>query len=248
MLPLSKVKYIVVHYSATPIEKSFTAADIDAMHRKERGFRKIGYHRYIRRSGLVESGRTVTATQFEDGAHAKGYNEESLGVCYEGGVTLADPKTGRNTMTPAQEACLDPADQGLEGAVLAGGGRRAQRPAGRQHAMPRLRCGLVVGGGHPQGDDRAPPHPKTVADHGFPDWLPVPLSECPLMPSLDNKPLLSSKTFWLNILALVAVFANRMGQVIDPLVLDQIAVALAGVGSIILRARATQRISGFLRS
>jgi len=46
--PDSKVLWIVQHYSATPIERDFTAADIDAMHRA-RGFREIGYHYFIRK-------------------------------------------------------------------------------------------------------------------------------------------------------------------------------------------------------
>ena len=46
--PDSKVRWIVQHYSATPIERDFTAADIDAMHR-QRGFREIGYHYFIRK-------------------------------------------------------------------------------------------------------------------------------------------------------------------------------------------------------
>lgn len=100
--PDAHVKYIVLHYSATPIERSFTAADIDRMHR-DRGFREIGYHYFIRRDGTVETGRDLSQPgRFETGAHSKGENGASIGICYEGGVTLNDPNTGRDTRTTAQ--------------------------------------------------------------------------------------------------------------------------------------------------
>ena len=60
-------------------------------HRDRFGF--TGYHYYITRDG------TVTQTRHEQlvGAHAKGYNSRSLGVCYEGGLdkegTPADTRT-----------------------------------------------------------------------------------------------------------------------------------------------------------
>jgi N-acetylmuramoyl-L-alanine amidase len=40
----------------------------------------IGYHAVIRRSGLVEMGRP----EYWSGAHVKGHNHESLGVCLIG--------------------------------------------------------------------------------------------------------------------------------------------------------------------
>ena len=105
MIPYSKVRYIVVHYSATPIEKSFTAADIDRMH-KQRGFSKIGYHKFIRRDGTVENGRRMGETDFELGAHVAGSNTLSLGICFEGGVTQAHPNVGRDTRTVMQTQAL----------------------------------------------------------------------------------------------------------------------------------------------
>lgn len=102
----SRVKWIVVHYSATPIERDFSAADIDEMHRK-RGFRKIGYHIYIRKNGLVEKGRDLSQPgRFETGAHSQGENDESIGICYEGGVVMDDPNTGFDTRTQAQKEAM----------------------------------------------------------------------------------------------------------------------------------------------
>jgi len=105
-LPNSKVTYIVIHYSATPIESNFTAADIDRMH-KRRGFKEIGYHYFIRQDGTVETGRDLSEPgRFEMGAHSKGENDESVGICYEGGVTKADLNTGFDSRTGAQREAM----------------------------------------------------------------------------------------------------------------------------------------------
>lgn len=95
------VQYIVIHYSATPVERDFSAADIDAMH-KRRGWRGIGYHFYIRKDGTVENGRPLR----ERGAHVKGHNHHSIGICYEGGVYAIDPNTGFDTRTEAQRDAM----------------------------------------------------------------------------------------------------------------------------------------------
>lgn len=111
-VPDSKVTSIVIHYSATPVEKNFTAADIDDMHRR-RGFREIGYHWFIRKDGTIEMGRDMSQPgRFEQGAHAKGHNTSSIGICYEGGVTSARPNHGFDSRTPAQtEAMIELIDR-----------------------------------------------------------------------------------------------------------------------------------------
>jgi len=72
---------IVVHCSATKPSMDIGAKDIDSWHRK-RGWFAIGYHYVIRRDGTVEKGRPDD----RPGAHARGYNSTSLGVCLVGGV------------------------------------------------------------------------------------------------------------------------------------------------------------------
>jgi N-acetylmuramoyl-L-alanine amidase len=101
-IPDTAVDTIVIHYSATPIERSFTAGDIDRMHRA-RGFDKIGYHFFIRRDGTVETGRRIDLEgRIEQGAHVRGHNDHSIGICYEGGVHADDLNTGFDTRTPDQ--------------------------------------------------------------------------------------------------------------------------------------------------
>lgn len=113
--PDKNVRYIVVHYSATPVERDVSIEDIDQMH-KERGFRKVGYHFFIRKNGQIEFGRdTSEPGRFETGAHSKGENHESIGICYEGGVYAHDLRTGEDTRTALQiEALIFLIDKLLE--------------------------------------------------------------------------------------------------------------------------------------
>lgn len=104
--PDSAVLYIVLHYSATPVEKNFTIADIDRMH-KRRGFREVGYHFFVRKNGVVERGRDLSQRgRFEIGAHSHGENSMSIGICYEGGVRAAAPTVGYDSRTPAQTQAI----------------------------------------------------------------------------------------------------------------------------------------------
>ena len=96
---MRKISLIVIHCSATRVDRDFTAKDVDTAHRY-RGFSCWGYHYYIRKSGEVEPMRDEDTT----GAHARGYNAISLGVCYEGGLD----ERGRpaDTRTYAQKCFL----------------------------------------------------------------------------------------------------------------------------------------------
>lgn len=92
--------YIIIHCAATRPSMNTDIKDIDRWHR-ERNFRSVGYHYFIRRDGLLQTGRPL----MESGAHAVGYNERSIGVCMAGGVA-EDGKTPENNFTPAQWATL----------------------------------------------------------------------------------------------------------------------------------------------
>jgi N-acetylmuramoyl-L-alanine amidase len=73
------ISYLVVHCADTPNHREHTAADIDRWH-KERGWSGIGYHYVIRRDGTLEHGRPTN----QAGAHVRGYNSRSLGICLIG--------------------------------------------------------------------------------------------------------------------------------------------------------------------
>lgn len=73
-------KYLVIHTAAYDGEHD-DLEDIIRWH-KERGFRTIGYHYYIRKDGQIRKGRDNDRI----GAHcrASGMNYKSLGICFEG--------------------------------------------------------------------------------------------------------------------------------------------------------------------
>ncbi len=72
---------LIIHCSATRADKDFTEQQLEAAH-KARGFNECGYHYYIRYNGLIVTMRDVAKI----GAHCLGHNEDSIGICYEGGL------------------------------------------------------------------------------------------------------------------------------------------------------------------
>ena len=75
------VSLIVVHCTATRVNVDFTQKDLLRCHRS-RGMKCIGYHFYIRKDGFIWTTRPLEMV----GAHARGFNEESIGIAYEGGL------------------------------------------------------------------------------------------------------------------------------------------------------------------
>ena len=74
---MQEVKYIIIHCSATRENRDFTVEDLLRCHR-QRKFRTIGYHFYIRP-----------------------WNRCSIGICYEGGLDAE----GHPADTRTQEQC-----------------------------------------------------------------------------------------------------------------------------------------------
>ena len=74
-----KVKLLVIHCSDTEDSQNLSALDLHKMHLKF-GWDGVGYHKIINRSGKVENGRP----EYWVGAHVKGKNDISLGVCLIG--------------------------------------------------------------------------------------------------------------------------------------------------------------------
>ena len=85
MVLRTRTDHIVIHCSATDPEwhGDITIDDIDRWHR-ERGFDEIGYHYFIDRKGTVYQGRGLR----DIGAHVRGQNHNSIGICLEGGVEV----------------------------------------------------------------------------------------------------------------------------------------------------------------
>ena len=96
---MRKIDSIIIHCSATKVGQDFTAADIDRWHR-ERGFNGIGYHYVVCLDGRLERGRDISLA----GAHCKGWNEHSIGICYIGGLDVNGHPA--DTRTKAQKRVL----------------------------------------------------------------------------------------------------------------------------------------------
>lgn len=83
---MRKINSIFVHCAATPPDMNIGAKEIRAMHVNGRGWSDIGYHYVIRRDGTIEEGRPIE----RNGAHARGHNKGSIGVCMVGGVSSSN--------------------------------------------------------------------------------------------------------------------------------------------------------------
>lgn len=95
MTKRTKTNYIVIHCAATPPHMDIGAKEIKQWH-LQRGFQDIGYHEVIRRDGKIDHGREPD----EVGAHVKGHNSESVGLCLVGGVDKKNRP--ENNFTPEQ--------------------------------------------------------------------------------------------------------------------------------------------------
>jgi len=99
-LHMRLIDKIIIHCSATPEGRDVSTEEIRQWH-LDRGWSDIGYHYVIEIDGTVGDGRPVEIA----GAHAKGHNGKSIGVCYVGGVDAdMEPK---DTRTQEQKEALD---------------------------------------------------------------------------------------------------------------------------------------------
>ena len=87
-----EIKLIVIHCSATRCNVPFSPQQLEECH-KARGFRSTGYHFYITRDGRIHHTRPIE----QIGAHAKGFNLHSIGICYEGGLSPEGKPTDTRT-------------------------------------------------------------------------------------------------------------------------------------------------------
>ena len=97
---MRNVNLAVIHCLATKEGKDYNVDQVRTWHILERGFSDIGYHFLVHRSGIIEEGRPWD----KPGAHARGYNENSVGIVYVGGLDK-DGKA-RDTRTVAQVHAL----------------------------------------------------------------------------------------------------------------------------------------------
>lgn len=96
-----KIEKIILHCAATPEGRNVSTETIRSWHVKGRGWSDIGYHFVIELDGSVKEGRPMHRI----GAHTKGQNATSVGICYVGGIDKN--KNPKDTRTEAQKASMD---------------------------------------------------------------------------------------------------------------------------------------------
>lgn len=97
------VKWIILHCAATPEGRDVTVEDVRRWHTEERGWSDIGYHWFVEINGDLKQGRK----EYVSGAHAKGWNSKSIGVCYAGGTdSNGNPKDTRTDDQKITLGCL----------------------------------------------------------------------------------------------------------------------------------------------
>ena len=70
-----ETRYIILHHRAGN-------GDAQSIHKAHlgNGWNGIGYHFYVRKNGEIYRGRPIETV----GAHCTGFNEKSIGICFEG--------------------------------------------------------------------------------------------------------------------------------------------------------------------
>ena len=112
---MAKLKFLVLHCTATPEGREVSSDDIRAWHTNPvskggRGWSQVGYTDLIHLNGeverLVDNNEDANVDPWEITNGAKGYNSISRHVVYVGGV-VADGKTTKDTRTKAQREAME---------------------------------------------------------------------------------------------------------------------------------------------
>ena len=110
------INEIIIHCSATPVnwmsgaEAQAKVNEIRRWHVEERGWSDIGYSHIIDRDGTVALGRPIEKA----GAHTKGRNANSIGICLIGGQGGSANDVFGDNFTQAQDNALRTLIAGLK--------------------------------------------------------------------------------------------------------------------------------------
>lgn len=113
---MSKLKYLVLHCTATPEGREVSKADIEQWHLVGRAWSRVGYRDLIQLDGtlvnLHKFDQDDQIDNWEITNGASGFNSFSAHVVYAGGCTATKPKwlkyyPAKDTRTPAQLETLE---------------------------------------------------------------------------------------------------------------------------------------------
>ena len=77
---MREIKKIVIHCSDSDNMQHDNLETIKKWHVEERGWKEVGYHFVITKSEGIKKARRIDI----QGAHVKGHNEDSIGICLTG--------------------------------------------------------------------------------------------------------------------------------------------------------------------
>jgi len=106
---MRKIEKIILHCAATKEGHDIKTETIRSWHVKGNGWSDIGYHYVIELDGSVHDGRPIQRS----GAHTRGHNATSIGVCYIGGIDKN--KAPKDTRNEAQRKAMDELIDSLRG-------------------------------------------------------------------------------------------------------------------------------------
>lgn len=95
LTPREATTMIVIHHTGNPVDDDLSAEQIHASHQAQ-GWAGIGYHFVVRKDGKIELGRPYWAI----GAHAYGFNSNSIGIHVCGNFDLAEPTEAQINALP----------------------------------------------------------------------------------------------------------------------------------------------------
>ena len=97
---MREINRIILHCAATIEGGHYDVETIRRWHVEDKNYTDIGYHYVIYLDGSIHVGRSLDVA----GAHTRGHNHDSIGVCYVGGLDIdGNPK---DTMTPMQDVAV----------------------------------------------------------------------------------------------------------------------------------------------
>tara|TARA_R100000541_G_scaffold50758_1_gene58055 strand:+ start:995 stop:1408 length:414 start_codon:yes stop_codon:yes gene_type:complete len=97
---MRQIDKIIIHCAATRECQDVKTETIRQWH-LDKGWSDIGYHYVIELDGYCQKGRDIRL----QGAHVKGLNKNSIGICYVGGV--AEDMSPKDTRTDLQKDALN---------------------------------------------------------------------------------------------------------------------------------------------
>jgi hypothetical protein len=133
------IRKIIIHHSGTPMyAKGSTAEAFDKYHRapppKGKGYKAIGYHWVIEPALMVDCAEYGRPERIA-GAHARGHNEDSIGVCIVGDFGGVG---GKMRLSPPEGAKVPRARKGV--ALKAAKPDREPTPVQRKMLGRLLEC------------------------------------------------------------------------------------------------------------